>query len=103
MSLLTTAVHYKGDCDTKEVNNLGFSTNDRMVRVDFFKESRKWYTTEEMECDRYHSKVEGELELIHDTFKRCLDKAFGRNSFEGMMAVCLEPDHECAYPLMVRR
>lgn len=78
---------------------MGYCSDPSMVRVDFFKKSGKWYTTEEMVWDRYLSKEDGELELIHETFKRCLKQEFGR-SFRGMIAVCLKPYHEASHPLM---
>lgn len=82
---------------------MGYSSDSRMVRVDFFKESGKWYTTEEMNWDRYHSKdSDGNIELVDETFERCLNEQF-HESFKGMIAICLEPYHENAFPQMVRR
>ena len=43
----------------------------------------------------------GKTELIHDTFKRCLRKAFP-NHYHDMIAICLKPYHEFGYPLMVK-
>jgi len=72
-----------------------------MVRVDFFLPSGKWKYTESLRFDRYHTHVDGQsVELIHDTFKRCLREQFP-NNYHGMTVVCLEPYHEHAHPLMV--
>ena len=71
-------------------------------RVDFFKPSGKWYTTEAV-------KFVGEWKagpdnLIHDAFKRSLREHFRDNPDRlfDMVAVCLEPYHEYSHPLMVR-
>ena len=83
---------------------MGYNSDDSMVRVDFFKESGRWYSSEDMKWDRYSVIDErGDIELINDTFKRCLDKTFGKDAYEGMIAICLEPYHEHAFPLMIRR
>ena len=83
---------------------MGYSKDDRMVRVDFFRESGKWYTTEDMIWDRYSNKdSDGKgIELVDETFKRCLNEQFP-GQFIGMIAICLEPYHEHAFPQMVRR
>lgn len=83
---------------------MGFTTDDRRVRVDFFKESGKWYSTEEIIWDRFKSEMGSEdvrWELIIETFKRCLQEQFPE-SFIGMTAVCLEPYHENAFPVMLK-
>ncbi len=80
---------------------MGYSTDDSIVRVDFFKSTGKWYTTEAI-------KWTGEYKnsLIHKEFAKSLfnalqldDKTF---KYNGMLAVCLEPYHEHAYPLMMQ-
>lgn len=81
---------------------MGYTIKSNMVRVDFFKEGGKWYTTEEMEWDRYFSEDAYGIELIYDTFKRCLDQSFP-DRYKNMIAVCLEPYHELSHPLMVKR
>lgn len=68
-----------------------------MVRVDFFKESGKWYATEQMEfihCDKRF--------LIHDAFLASLNASFN-GRYSGMTAVCLDPYHENAHPLMIHK
>lgn len=80
---------------------MGYCDDPRMVRVDFFKPSGKWYTTEAIKFDRYYAKDETHgYEYINDTFKRCLREQL-KGRLNGMTAVCLEPYHENAYPLLV--
>lgn len=74
-----------------------YSNNPAMVRVDFFKESGKWYTTEQMEMLGGWDKET----LVHDVFIKALGRAFPEHYHE-FTAVCLEPYHENAYPLMVK-
>lgn len=81
---------------------MGYSDDPKMVRVDFFKESGKWYDTVALRWDRYSSKDDqGKvIELIHDTFRRCLREQFP-NIYLGMRAVCLKPYHEHSHPITV--
>jgi hypothetical protein len=94
-----------------------YSDDASMVRVDFFKPSGKWYCTEAVRwTGPYHSKDEatGKITLIHDAFAVSLAEHFtqstdlndlaqkgGRWRLEDMIAVCTEPYHERAHPLMV--
>ena len=81
---------------------MNYSISPEMVRVDFFKESDKWQYTVAMKWDRYTSLTDDLFyEDIQDTFKRCLREQFP-DRFIGLTAVCLEPYHKNAYPLMVR-
>lgn len=79
---------------------MGYSDNPASVRVDFFKESGKWYCTEAVEWCGY------DAALIHDAFRDSLrihlTQEDGRIRLEEMTAVCLEPYHEHAHPLMMR-
>jgi len=75
---------------------MNYSNNPRMVRVDFFKESGKWYTTEQMEW-LYHDGM-----LIHDAFLHCLRQNFNGH-YSDMTAVCLQPYHEHEHPLMIHK
>lgn len=72
-----------------------YSDSPSMVRVDFFKPSGKWYTTEAMEW-LYLSTMD-----IHDVFAHSLEAHLG-GRLRGMTAVCLEPSHEHAHPLMIQ-
>lgn len=78
---------------------MGFTKNNNMVRVDFFRDTGKWYATNEMVWDRYHSTVNGGFEYLQETFCRCLRQHFGEY-YKGMTAVCLEPHHEHSHPVM---
>jgi hypothetical protein len=80
---------------------MGFTTDEEMVRVDFFREGGKWYTTEAIKFDRYHSTLEGTFESPNETLKRCLREQLG-DRLSDMVAVCLEPYSKNAYPLMVK-
>lgn len=68
-----------------------YTTDESMVRVDFFKPSGKWYTSEELKWIGYHG-------CIQDEFKESLKQFKGM--FSGMTVVCLLPYNKCAYPLM---
>ena len=81
---------------------MGFTTKEGMVRVDFFKQSGKWYTTEEMYWDRYFTHECGNTELFHETFIRCLNKSFP-DRYTEMIAVCLKPYHEHSHPILINR
>src|SRR5271154_7080553 len=90
---------------------MGYDADDVMVRVDFFKPSGKWYTTEAVRWSRYHGREGGQesgrIILIQDAFREALhahlfDAKTGRTRLAGMTAVCLEPHHEHAHPLMVK-
>lgn len=78
---------------------MGFTVNENMVRVDFWKPSGKWYDTVELEWDNYGSR-EYKIgdELIHDTFRRCLKEQFSGH-YKGMLATCLEPYHINSHPI----
>ena len=67
-----------------------------MVRIDFFKESGKWYTTIAIKFDNYHT----EDEHIRDTFDRCIKEQV--KGLKGMTAVCLDPYHEHSHPLLTK-
>lgn len=73
---------------------MGYSEDPSMVRVDFFKPNGKWYATETVKWLTYEG-VD-----LHSAFAESLAKALnGRMS--GMTAVCLEPYHVHAHPVMI--
>ncbi len=77
---------------------MGYSDDDSMVRVDFFKGGGKWYTTEAVKwTGGYFSKESSPL----DAFAASLRRHLGDRLSE-MDAVCLHPYHEHSYPLMIR-
>ncbi len=71
-----------------------YSDDPAMVRVDFFKESGKWYCTEAVKWIGYDG-------LIHDEFKKSLRNHCGDRLSE-MQAVCLEPHNIHSHPISVR-
>lgn len=79
---------------------MNYSDNPASVRVDFFRPSGKWYTTEAVRWLTYNTKVK----LIHEAFKEALvehlKEADGTLRLGGMTAVCLDPWHENAHPQM---
>lgn len=78
---------------------MGYSEDDSMVRVDFFKTSGKWYTREAVKWTGGYKDV-----WIFDAFKQSLRDHFkdSPGRLEGMTAVCLEPYHEHSHPLMLK-
>jgi hypothetical protein len=72
-----------------------YSVNPEDFRVDIFKRTGKWYTTIKIKMEKYNKET-----LIHDSFKEALYKSIGEG-YKGMIAVCIEPCHECAHPLMI--
>jgi len=81
---------------------MGFTINESMVRVDFFESSGKWYATEEMYWDGFYCVEYNKDEYLYTAFRRSLEKSFG-DCFRDMIAVCLEPYQERAYPIMIKR
>jgi hypothetical protein len=76
---------------------MNYCDNPASVRVDFWKESGKWYTTEAV---IWTGEWKGENQLIHDAFRQSLKDHFGgRPRMLGMRATCLEPYHEYSHPI----
>jgi hypothetical protein len=109
---------------------MGYSDDSAMVRVDFFRPSGKWYTTDAVRWLRYRgTDDDGKIMLVQDAFLESLADHLKKHSIKdgrckhcgqsgvhvngashcdkaphrlaGMTAVCLEPHHEHACPLMV--
>ena len=80
---------------------MGYTTNDAMVRVDFFKPSGKWYCTEAV---LWTGDWEGNKQLIHEAFAISLLDHFKDHPTRlcEMDAVCLEPYHEYAHPIQIK-
>ena len=74
---------------------MNYSKNPAKVRVDFFRSSGKWVATEELEFRHYDGNM-----LIHDAFLRSLQSQFNGH-YAGLTAVCLDPYHEFAHPIML--
>ena len=72
-----------------------YTENANSCRVDFFKASGKWYTTEAVQFDNdlYHMQP---VDAVKIALQRHLD---GRLS--GMTAVCLQPYNENSFPIML--
>lgn len=75
---------------------MGYTTDNGMVRVDFFKQSGKWFTTEAIRWagDYYDDN-------LIESFAKSLRDYLG-NRLSEMDAVCLEPYHDLGYPLMIK-
>jgi hypothetical protein len=78
---------------------MGYTEQEDMVRVDFFKQSGKWYCTEAVRWIGW-----GKENLIHDAFKKSLRAHFKDcpNRLSDMDAICLKPYHELEHPICVR-
>lgn len=73
---------------------MGYSIDSTMVRVDFFRDMGKWYTTEALNMG-------GEKNpYVYEAFIKALGKQFPEH-YHDLVAVCLEPYHENAHPLMI--
>ena len=79
-----------------------YSDKGNSVRVDFFKESGKWYLTEAVLWHTYKGSGEDGM-LIHTAFAEALRTHLIQPDFKlrlnGMTAICLEPYHEHAHPI----
>ena len=77
---------------------MGYSDDDSMVRVDFFRSSGKWYTTEAV---RWTGSYEADL---FEGFKQSLRDHFmdAPRRLSEMDAVCLHPYHQNAYPIQLK-
>lgn len=74
---------------------MGYCIEPDQVRVDFFKQNGKWYTTESIKFLHYHGD-------IYDCFKESLRIHFkGEDRLKGMWAVCLHPYHEHSHPIAI--
>lgn len=80
---------------------MGYSENEAMVRVDFFKPSGKWYTTEAV---HWTAPWQGRGNSIHECFKSTLRKHFKEtpDRLSEMDAVCLHPYHEYSHPIQIK-
>ena len=79
---------------------MGYTEDESMVRVDFFKNSGKWYTTEAV---KWTGEWIREGQLIHAAFAKSLQDHFGTTlRLSEMDAICLHPYHELAHPICLR-
>jgi len=88
---------------------MGYTTDDSYVRVDFFKPSGKWYTTEAV---KWTGPYEGDIiasfakSLFDHLSERATQPGLQHQNhrslrLEGTVAVCLEPYHSHSFPLML--
>lgn len=77
---------------------MNYSDEPSMVRVDFFEESGKWYTTEAVKWLGYEGYIFDEfiLSLRNHLIKN------GQTRLSGMTAVCLDPYNKNSFPLMYK-
>ena len=82
---------------------MGYSDVEESVRVDFFRPSGKWYTTEAV---LWTGEYDGSKQFIHDAFAKSLRDHFSKNShcerLSDMDAICLEPYHEHSHPIQIK-
>lgn len=72
-----------------------YSNDSHMCRVDFWKDSGKWYTTEAVSFEGLYDD-----NLIHEAFRKALDRHFeGSGRLNGLRATCLEPYHVHSHPI----
>jgi hypothetical protein len=77
---------------------MGYSEDESMVRVDFFKPSGKWYTTEAVKWTGMYGAKE---QSIQEAFAQSLNIHLGDRLCD-MDAVCLDPYHELAHPIQIK-
>lgn len=78
-----------------------YSDKADQVRVDFFKQSGKWYTTEAV---IWTGKWDGTTD-IHESFSKSLRDHFKEtpDRLSEMDAICLDPYHEHTHPIQIRK
>lgn len=78
-----------------------YSDREDDVRVDFFKDSGKWYTAEKVRWTGSFGKVS-----LQESFAKTLINHLARDGemprMMDMTAVCLEPYHRHAFPVMMK-
>jgi len=72
-----------------------YSGRPNMCRVDFWKESGKWYCTEAVDFQDFYRE-----DLTTDAVIKALNKHLN-GRLKGMTATCLEPYHHSSYPISV--
>ena len=76
-----------------------FSNDPGHVRVDFFKQSGKWYTTEQVEMKDW----KGKECTIHEALVNALDRLENGDPYcRGMQVICLDPYHEHSHPICIK-
>jgi len=87
---------------------MGYSEDPAMVRVDFFKPSGKWYTTEAVKwTGKWHGSTKDgiatrtDVQMIHGAFAQSLRDHLGQR-LNDMDAICLHPYHEHEHPIQLK-
>lgn len=76
---------------------MGYCEDDSMVRVDFFRSSGKWYTSEAVKWTGNYD------DDIFESFEKSLCDHFeGTNRLSEMDAVCLKPYHKYSHPIQIK-
>ena len=76
---------------------MGFNVDDAVCRVEFFKQSGKWYITEAVRMINYDASP---VEILKESLREHFTDAPERMS--EMTAVCIEPYSKHPFPVMVR-
>ena len=81
-----------------------YSDDPAMVRVDFWKPSGKWYTTEAVKWTGKYRKENDDGWNIHEQFAKSLRDHFKDtpDRLSDMDATCLEPYHEYSHPIQLK-
>jgi len=82
-----------------------YSDDPAMVRVDFWKPSGKWYTTESVKwTGKYRKKNNDDGWDIHEQLAKSLRDHFKDtpDRLSDMDATCLEPYHEYSHPIQLK-
>ena len=80
---------------------MGYTEDPSMVRVDFFKSTGKWYTTEAV---KWTGSWKGSEQLIHNAFAQSLRDHFKERPtrLSDMDAICLHPYYEMEHPIQIK-
>lgn len=78
---------------------MGYTTEEGMVRVDFFKPSGKWYMTEAVDMSTWY-----DVPNIHDAVGRALNasRPVAAGWWTQFTVVVAEPYHVYAHPVMIK-
>ena len=87
---------YRRIKEVEDKEKMGFSEKDSMVRVDFFKDTGKWYCTEAIDFHDVYN-VDDIIYACRFAIKRHVV-----NRLSGMTAIILEPYHENSHPIMLK-
>ena len=77
---------------------MNYTQKENHCRIDIWKESGKWYTTEEV----VFRKGDYKDCLIHDALKHAImDDEYIRGHYKGMRITCLQPYHQYSHPISI--